>query len=203
LLARLIPSVPLSAAEAHSARTTFDAQLLELETWLQHRTLGLRDSLTVAQQQFFYLSYEEISNRHVLERYRAASVARLAALGHLPAAPAHLPTIYGERASPRLKLGFVSAHVHDHSVFNAILRGWLEHLDHDRFELALFSVGRTRDAMSEAAAACVDHFDSSARSVVDWADAIRDRELDALIYPEIGMNETILGVASSLSVWRL
>jgi predicted O-linked N-acetylglucosamine transferase (SPINDLY family) len=50
--------------------------------------------------------------------------------------------------------------------------------------------------MSSAAVACVDHSVTGARSVVDWATVIRDRGVDALIFPEIGMNETTLGLAA-------
>jgi protein O-GlcNAc transferase len=195
LLARLIPAVPVSEEEVSGARGAFDAQILDLESWLRAKSLGLRDALTVAQQQFFYLSYQETSNRPLLERYRTATTARLAQLEAVTTAKQKIPTVFAERASRRFKVGFVSAHVHDHSVFNAILRGWLEHLDHERFELALFSVGSKRDAMSSAAAACVDHVESGARQVLDWARVIRDRDLDALIFPEIGMNETTLGLA--------
>ena len=195
LLARLIPSVPLSEEEVGGARNAFDAQILDLESWLGTRTLDLRDALTVAQQQFFYLTYQEMSNRSLLERYRAASAARLAKFEQLTPARAKIPQVTAERVSPRFKLGFVSAHVHDHSVYNAILRGWLRHLDHDRFELALFSVSQKRDAMSREAATWVDHVETGAKPIVDWARMIRDRDLDALIFPEIGMNETTLALA--------
>ena len=195
LLSRLIPSVPMSEEEVGRARNAFDVRVLELESWLQARPLGLQDALLVAQQQFFYLTYQEISNRPLLERYRTASAARLATLEQLIFAHPRVPLITGERATMRLKVGFVSAHVHDHSVFNAILRGWLQHLDHDRFDLALFSVGHKQDAMSRAAAANVDHVEIGARPVIDWVSAIRDRGLDVLIFPEIGMNETTLALA--------
>jgi protein O-GlcNAc transferase len=195
LLSRLIPSVPMSEEEVGRARNAFDARILELESWLQARPLGIRDALIVAQQQFFYLAYQEISNRALLERYRTASAARLAELEPSISAHPRVPPVTADRATQRLQLGFVSAHVHDHSVFNAILRGWLQHLDHDRFELALFSVGRKQDAMSRAAAANVDHVEIGAKPVVDWARVIRKRGLDALIFPEIGMNETTLALA--------
>ena len=195
LLARLIPSVPMSDEEVGAARGAFNAQILELDSWLRTRVLGLRDALTVAQQQFFYLTYQEVSNRSLLERYRTASTARLAEFEHLSSASTKVPPVPAERAAQRFKVGFVSAHVHDHSVFNAILRGWLEHLDHDRFEITLFSVGVKQDEMSRAAAACVDHLETGARPIVDWARAVRDRDLDALIFPEVGMNETTLALA--------
>ena len=195
LLSRLIPSVPLSEEEVRRARSAFDVRILELETWLQARPPGLADALIVAQQQFFYLAYQEISNRPLLERYRTAGAARLAELEPLISAHPRVPPVTAERATQRLQVGFVSAHVHDHSVFNAILRGWLQHLDHDRFELALFSVGQKQDAMSRVAAANVDHVEIGARPVVDWVRVIRSRALDALIFPEIGMNETTLALA--------
>ena len=58
------------------------------EVHLQVKTLELinqglmkkGDVLTVAQQQFFYLSYQEITNRPLLERYRTDFVRAGAAL---------------------------------------------------------------------------------------------------------------------------
>ncbi|HLZ98878.1 MAG TPA: hypothetical protein VKP66_13145, partial [Steroidobacteraceae bacterium] len=91
--------------------------------------------------------------------------------------------------------GFVSAHVYDHSVFNAILSGWLRYLNRDRFEITLFHVGSKQDPLTLATSASVDHFESDVRSVAEWARTIRDREFDAIIFPEIGMNETTLGLA--------
>lgn len=187
-LARLIPSVPLMAREAADARAAFDGQIRDLENWLDRRTLGPEDAWTVAAQQFFYLSYDEVPNRSLLERYRNSAAARLAKVVHV-APRGSLPS--------RFRLGFVSAHVHDHSVFNAILRGWLEHLDRERFEVMLFSLGSTRDEMTRAAAATVDEFVSGSRPIADWASAISGCNLDALIYPEVGMHETTLALAAA------
>jgi predicted O-linked N-acetylglucosamine transferase (SPINDLY family) len=96
----------------------------------------------------------------------------------------------------KIRVGFISAHVHDHSVFHAILRGWLECLEHRRFEVALFNLSTRHDACIEAAVAACDSVESGVRSVADWARCIRDGDLDALIFPEIGMNETTLALAS-------
>jgi len=190
LLARLIPSVPESILDIRRARATFDEQLALLMSDLGTRTLTEGEVLALAQQQFFYLSYDEESNRSLLESYRGRSAARLAELGlsadHAPAA---------DRAPRRLKIGFVSAHVYDHSVFNAILRGWVQRLGRERFEMSLFSLGTQKDASTHVAIASVEHFDSGARGVADWARSIRDHGLDALIYPEIGMHETTLALA--------
>jgi protein O-GlcNAc transferase len=189
LLARLVPSIPLTQEEAIGARAAFDSHLLQLESWLSSRVLSESDALTVAQQQFFYLSYEEESNRHLLERYRRACAARLASFDSAPARSADRPT-------HRFKLGLVSAHVHDHSVYNAIVRGWLQCLDRARFDIRLFSIGARQDAFTQEARASVEHSESGARPASDWAREIREKDLDALIFPEIGMNETTLALAS-------
>jgi predicted O-linked N-acetylglucosamine transferase (SPINDLY family) len=197
LLARLVPSVPLTPREAEDARAAFDRQIIDLEHWLAHRTLAQEDAWAAAAQQFFYLSYDEVSNRSLLERYRTAAAARLAALE--PTLPRVQPTPVpaGGSMPRRFRLGFVSAHVHDHSVFHAILRGWLEHLDAERFEISLFSLGAIHDEMTRTARGAVEDFVTGPRAIADWARVIRDRHLDALIYPEVGMNETSLALAAS------
>lgn len=200
LLARRIPSVPASEAQAQEARRMFGAELLEFESWLAAKTLDADDALTVAQQQFFYLSYEEESNRSLLERYRGACAARLADLNVVDGAPLNVPVArtHGMKApGSRFKLGFVSAHVHDHSVFHALLRGWLKYLGRSRFELYLFSVGSKHDEATREARASVDRFETGARPTREWIRAIRDHDLDAVIYPELGMNETILALAAT------
>jgi protein O-GlcNAc transferase len=191
LLARLIPSVPLTQEQALGARAAFETQLLEFEAWLSTRILSESDALTVAQQQFFYLSYEEISNTRLLERYRGACVNRLASFKR----PSHA-TVRTTEPVRRFKLGLVSAHVHDHSVYNAILRGWLQCLDRGQFDISLFSIGAKQDAMTQEARNSVEHFKAGSRTTSEWADEIHGRQFDALIFPEIGMNETTLALAS-------
>lgn len=198
LLARHIPSVPSSDAQAREARFTFEAELLEFESWLGLKVLGAQDALSAAQQQFFYLSYEEESNRPLLERYRGTCAARLAALEVAGSVPPPAPAARNhDVSSRRFKLGFVSAHVHDHSVFHALLRGWLEHLGQQRFELHLFSVGTVCDEATRQARESVDHFEAGARPTREWMRTIRSHDLDAVIYPELGMNETTLALAAT------
>lgn len=191
LLARLIPSVPLTEEESQRARQSFDEELRTLENWMGSRALGEAEAFAAAQQQFFYLSYDERSNRELLEEYREACTRRLAEVGRLR----HPGTAYAP-AVGRLRLGIISAHVRDHSVFNAIVRGWLEHLDRERIEISLFSIGTTQDAATERARANVDHFEHGQRPAQEWARMLYARQLDVLIYPEVGMDETTLALAS-------
>ncbi len=93
-------------------------------------------------------------------------------------------------------MGFVSAHVRDHSVYHAILRGWLRELHRGRFETTIFSVSVKRDVVTDHAGTLVDHFEAEPRSAPQWAKYIRERRLDALIFPEVGMDPLTLGLAA-------
>jgi len=192
LLARLIPAVPASEDEAVAARRSFEAELGEFGAWLGTRALAEADALLVAEQQFFYLSYEERSSLPLLLRYRSAAAARLAGLSPSLA----LSPVAGRASESRLRVGFVSAHVHDHSVYNAMLRGWLLCLEKRRFEIILFSLGTTVDAATHEAAAAADRYVTGARHTADWARAIGGAGCAVLVYPELGMNSQCLALAA-------
>jgi protein O-GlcNAc transferase len=193
LVSAQIPAVPDSAAQSSRARAAFDHELGLLEPWFDATVLTATDAHTAARQQLFYLSYHEASNKTLLKRYRQATAAQLSRVTGVPSSAARVPR---RGASSRHRLGFVSAHVYDHSVFNAILQGWLQCLDRSRFELTLFNLGTRADAMTATACGAVDHVDSGARSYAEWVTSIREHNLDTLIYPEIGMHEMVLALAN-------
>jgi protein O-GlcNAc transferase len=192
LLASLIPAVPSSAQEAVAGRHAFETELSALERVTSSRLLSADQALTAVQQTLFYLSYQEESNRTLLARFRHPLAERLT--NFLGVAR---PDVAAHSVAPRpFRLGFVSAHVFDHSVYTAILAGWLRGLDRARFELTLFDVGTNEDVETQRARRSVDRFETGPRSVPDWARLIHDRALDALIFPEIGMHDVTLGLAS-------
>jgi predicted O-linked N-acetylglucosamine transferase (SPINDLY family) len=190
LLASLIPAVPASAQEVLASRQAFET---ELSAWERVTgALSADQALKAAQQTLFYLSYQEDCNRTLLVRFRRPLAERLADF-----LPAPRPDVAAHSVAPRrFRLGFVSAHVFDHSVYTAIVAGWLRALDRARFELTLFNVGTKEDVETRHARQSVDHFETGPRSVPDWARLIHDRALDALIFPEVGMNDVTLGLAS-------
>ncbi len=188
LLAAVIPPVPRSIEESRLAHTEFEREMATFEAWIGTHQFSESDAWTLAQQHFFYLSYREESNLDLLKRYRGANAARLA-----PYAP---PPSRASRSVARFRLGVVSAQVFDHSVFNAITRGWLEHLDRDRFEITLFNLGTSRDPSTELAERCVDRSEGRARTIPDWAQNIRAADLDAVLFPEVGISRNTLALAS-------
>jgi protein O-GlcNAc transferase len=191
LLAASVPAVPATAEESVAGRAAFMAALSAFERWLEERPLREAEVWHLAQQPFFYLSYQEESNKCVLQRYRARAAGALAACSIAgPPRASHSPP------RRRFRLGIVSAHVCEHSVFRALTRGWLERLDRSAIETTVFHLGVTRDAATALARRCAERFEGEPRSVPDWARTIRDAQLDALIYPEIGMHRGTLALAS-------
>jgi len=208
LLSAQIPAIASTTAEAAAARIAFDAQLASLEAWVRGRKITANAALALASQPLFYLSYDEASNREFLSRYRRLGVqalthAGITAYGDDTGEPA--ATVSGTTARspaarrpgrPRVRLGIVSAHVHDHSVFNAITRSWLAGLPRAEFEITVFSLGAKRDACTRAAAAMVEHFVEGSRGAAAWLQSIGGRRLDAIIFPEVGMDRTTLALAA-------
>jgi predicted O-linked N-acetylglucosamine transferase (SPINDLY family) len=192
LLSALIPAVALAAAESRQARSEFELELAAFEQSLEGRQLDANEAWTVARQQLFYLSYQEVSNKAALQRYRAMSAARLAPF----APPQPRAQLHDKPAPHRFRLGIVSAHVYDHSVFDAITRGWLETFSRCRIETTLFSLGTKRDAAIDLARRCVDRCEAEPRTLPEWARLIGEQELDAVIFPEIGLDRNTLALAS-------
>jgi predicted O-linked N-acetylglucosamine transferase (SPINDLY family) len=191
LLSALIPAVPGSGGEALQARAAFVRELGEFAAWLRGRQLDQHHAWMLAKQHLFYLSYREESNSSLLSGYRrlcAEALGRATGIDGpcVPESP---------RDGRRLRVGFVSAHVRDHSVYHAILRGWLGKLPRDKFETTLFSLGVKRDAVTDGASKLVNHFEADPRSGPGWAKVIRQRRLDALIFPEVGMDPLTLALA--------
>jgi predicted O-linked N-acetylglucosamine transferase (SPINDLY family) len=171
-----------SQQSVQECRATFSDELDKLDRWFDSsRTPS--GFTAVGTQQPFYLAYAEESNRKLLTRY-GALCNRLAANWQREQG---LQPRTKRRRGP-IRLGIVSAHIFDHSVWNALVKGWCDNLDPKRVELHLFSLGSRRDAKTAAARKRALQFDEGARKPDGWARTILERDLDALLYPEIGMD---------------
>ena len=176
----------LRVIELDDAGRTEDAaaELERLSAWLDSHRID-DPSRAVGAMYPFDLGYRERNHRPLLERYGglcARLMERWRKKERLrPARPAGMQPI---------RVGVVSAHVHEHSVWNAIVKGWVGHMDRGRFELSLFHLGIRQDAETDYARSRAAHFEAGARPLRRWVDAISETRPDVLIYPEIGMDLT-------------
>jgi len=163
-------------------RSAFARGLDELDAWF--KADRSRDGfVAIGTQQPFYLAYHEQNNRDLIARF-GTLCGRLGKDWQ----DRQKIAFTKPRRGTRVRVGIVSAHLCDHSVWNAITKGWFAHVDPRRFELHAFSLGQTRDRHTEFAKAHSARFVDGLATSRQWAGAIAAEPLDVVIYPEIGMD---------------
>ncbi len=191
LMAQL-PAVAADAAEQQGAAAAFARELDKTRAWFRNNG-GAEPWRAVGAIQPFYLAYLPGNHRDVLASYGAFCTQLMDRWARKVGVPAPAAPHAG-----KLKVGIVSAHIQSHSVWHAVLKGWLRHLDPRQFELQVFHTGATQDDETRWAArhARLHH---NLGDWTAWAKTISDAKLDVLIYPEIGMDATTV----RLSLLRL
>lgn len=142
----------------------------------------------------FYLAYHEENNRDLLSRYGKLCTQAMAAWHATRGSPRA-----AECRGGKICIGIVSAHVREHSVWTAIVKGWMQQFDREGFELHLFHVGAMQDSRTDFARSLADSFVQGPGELEQWVDAIRNLQPDVLMYPEIGMDP----MATKLAALRL
>jgi protein O-GlcNAc transferase len=182
-----------SESEVLASREAFSNSLDDIRSWYES-TPGIQAPYgAVGAVQPFALAYQHYNNRDLLVKYGSLCVDFMSAFPHHPV-PAPVPD--DKRIVRKVRLGIVSAHIREHSVWTAITKGWVEHLDREQFEIDVFHLSTTVDRATEAAMQAVSHFDNRAKSLSEWIDAISTRRLDVILYPEIGMDPQTVKLAS-------
>ena len=184
-----LPAVYGAGIDPAERRRAFAAELKSLRKWF---AASKRPDafLAVGVHQPFYLAYQESPNRELLAEYGELCAEQMG--GWQSRAGLAPPT---KRARSKPKIGIVSAHIYEHSVWMALLRGWVERLA-ARSELHIFHLGGGDDAETAFARKRAAQFHSGARPFDQWAALIHAAGLDLLIYPEIGMDATTAKLAS-------
>ncbi len=172
------------------SRDAFARSIAEITAWYRKGPDRVKEpykALSVVQP--FSLAYQPFNNRELLTRYGQLCVDWMATLpvegDDFASTPA---TAQHTAAGARIRLGIVSPHIKEHSVWNAITKGWVYHLDRGKFEIHLFQLNRDSDVETHAARDVVAGVESRPTSVEGWARAIRQCNLDVLIYPSVGMD---------------
>ncbi|HSV48024.1 MAG TPA: tetratricopeptide repeat protein, partial [Ramlibacter sp.] len=185
-----LPAVAATPQEQEQAVDGFAAELDEMNSWFHDhpKAEGFR---AVGAQQPYYLAYVDQDHRQHLGRYGSLCTTLMDQWARKVGVPPP-----AARGTTKFKLGIVSAHLHGHSVWHALLRGWIEHLDARRFEIHLFHTGGARDQETEWAARRVARLHHGLGPWTTWAKTISDGRFDALVYPEIGMDSTTVRLSA-------
>jgi hypothetical protein len=185
-----IPAMYSDPTEIATTRSAFLREITALQAWVdENGTASGVEVVGVIPP--FYLAYAEENNREPLAHH-GELCAHLMSDWFLRFAPVVVDRV----GHDRIEIGIVSAHIFSHSVWNAIIKGWIQHLDTARFSLNFFHLGTGSDEETKFARSRASHFEDGKRPFEAWVQSIVSRHPDVLIYPEIGMDPTTLKLAS-------
>jgi len=186
-----LPAVYAATDDPGAARQAFSNELDALDRWLDASRLE-NAVQAVGSVQPFLLAYQEHDNRRLLEQYGKLCARVMGAWAERHGVPPPRKRAGGGA----LRVGVVSSFFSNHSVWSAIVRGWFSELDPRRVALHGFYLRAREDDETRFARSRAAHFEAGSRDLRQWVDAILAQRLDALVYPEIGMDEITLRLAS-------
>jgi protein O-GlcNAc transferase len=187
-----------NASEIAASRLAFARSMDEIETWYRDTPDVCEPFSAVGQSQPFFLAYQPFNNRDLLSRYGALCATWMATLPGAASEPSSRVKIAPPSADVgrKLRVGIASAHISEHSVWNAITKGWVHNIDQTKFELTLFQLNPAADEETKNARLAVANFEDRQTNLPEWIAAIRQQNLDVLIYPEVGMHPLTLQLAA-------
>ena len=177
-----IHKIPINTEDSRLMRQSFKTALSDLSHWLNDSTLPYAHN-GVGWRQPFYLAYQEADNRELISQYGQICHQAMKWWQDQQNFATNPPS-----NKERIRVGIVSSHFYEHSVWGAIVKGWVQNLNKDLFEIHLFYVSGYSDQETLLAQSIATSFTQNLSSLEDWSQAIIEKQVDVLIYPEIGMD---------------
>jgi len=177
--ATLLPAIYESQAHIDETRTAFEAAVDQL---LQDRPT-IEDPLRQVGLAAFYLPYQGYDDRAL-----QAKLAQLyaAACPSLRFTAPHAATRAAWRPARRLRVGFVSKYLRDHTV-GKLNRGVIQALDRERFHVTVLGLAPPADFVAREIAAAADRHVVLPADLAAARQVVANQELDVLVFTDIGM----------------
>ena len=184
-----IPKVAKGVDELSASRQSFANELAALQISNAQAPNVVTASKLIARHPF-YLAYQAENNEPLISKF-----------GNICAQQAKLiqdklvTTHQQAKARNKISIGIISHFFSDHPVWQAITKGWVNHLNPDVFEIHLFNTSGIEDGETELAKLKVASYTNCGNAASIAAQIILDRNLDVVVYPEIGMDTTCKALA--------
>ena len=185
-----IPILSKDVLNLEESRGQFLKGLNELDYWFDESRLKSAFE-AVGCIQPFYISYQDFNNREILSRYGAMCNRLMLRWKQLN----NLENKFFEKKK-KIQIGIVDFHISNHSVWNAITKGVVSNLDPDKFDIHIFFLGKDFDQETKIAKSYATSFTQDKTSLLDWSNSIIEKNIEVLIYPEIGMQQLTTQLAS-------
>jgi protein O-GlcNAc transferase len=183
------PPFSVKGAGVSRDRSEFGGELTKFEDWwLKSKIDGAE---FVGDLQPFFLAYQEENNLTLLKQYGDLCVKAMQRW------------LDGQKSPPfkrpmgkRIRLGVVSGDIRLHSVWMALIKGWFQSFDLERFELVVFSLSDQIDPETSWARSKSDVFVGGPKTLAQWVAAMREQNCELLFYPAVGLQPMALKLAS-------
>lgn len=146
----------------------------------------------VGYRQPYELAYFQENNRDRLEAYGKAVTLGMSRWQKDKKIPIPKP----KKQTGKTRVGIVMGFFFNHSVWNALIKGWMSASPKDEIEFYTFHTRPITDKDTQIAIQHSAKFTPSPKSLLDWATAISESQCDILIYPEIGMENMTVKLAA-------
>jgi protein O-GlcNAc transferase len=183
----IFPIFHKNSASVFRSIDTFNSFIAELSGWLvknpEHKLEFAKEACKMS---IFYIAY--MPQNHI---------KALSAYGDLIAVEQQVKKPYRASKS-KIRIVIVSNHLRAHSVWEIVLKGFVRHLDRDRFELFLYSTSSITDdetKWAQSQADCFRQLGSGIRHKTAWLDILQEDEPDVIYFPEISMDPITLYLA--------
>jgi len=189
-----LPMVSMDAQTIQATRARFRDGLSELHDELPRRAARLSAGHAVDELRWtnFLLAYQGEDDCELQREYGRVAHAVVAAR-----APQWVEApLRRAKGNARIRVGFASSFFRDCTT-GRYFEHWITDLPRDRFEVIVYHLHPSADALAQRLAERADEFWHCARWRPSFlAPLIRNDALDVLVYPELGMDATAFALAS-------
>lgn len=183
----LLPYIYNNESEVNSVRLQYEKELLALRDLCRNA-----DTITLANTMFclglcqpFALPYQGENDRNLQKVY-----------GDIVASFINPQTSPSPKKGKRVRVGFVSGFFKHHSNWKTHLSGWIKKLNQKNFALFGYYTGNEKNAITDEASCFLERMCIGLKSVKEYSDALKEDQLDAIIFPEIGMDSMTMTLAA-------
>ncbi|MEH2000526.1 MAG: tetratricopeptide repeat protein [Nostoc sp.] len=133
----------------------------------------------------FYLAYQGLNDRDLQRTYGEMICQIMSSRYPQCSQTLVIPNL---EKNEKVRVGIVSRFFYNHSNWKIPIKGWVENLDRNEFELFGYQTQVTKDYSTISASKAFDKFVQGLRSIEQWYEVITEDKLHVLIFPEFGMD---------------
>ena len=186
-----LPIIYSDSEAINNQRKSYQRCLKQLATYHQNADSNqkIKAAKAVGTLQPFYLAYQGLNDYFLQQTYGEMIQQLMACCYPQYAHPLSLPQL---QKGEKIRVGFVSGFFRNHSNWKIPIKGWVENLNREQFQLYGYHTTAKTDSSTQQAQLAFDKFIQGPLPLSQWCEQIKADDLHLLIFPEFGMDPTTL-----------